>query len=680
MKLPLALVSALAMTASAAVQAPPLPDAAPLSKEGLTLTFTGPEGKSDTRQARLMALFVPAGQAPTPFLPAGSFTAKWEGEITSPLRAQYTFTAEAAGSFKLSINGAPVLDDASAKSGKTVQLNKGPNKVVAELVRPEKGDAALQLKWSSKEFPPEPVPPTVFTHDANGKELRTGERLREGRLLFAQMHCAACHDGGDLLPPKGEGMPELAQDAPIFGNLGAMFNEAWLAHWISDPHSIRPSALMPKVFEGKPGEVPQPAADLAAYFASLGVPAEGKPLDPGLAGEGGALFANLGCVACHQKPDAEGQDEHGRVPLSHVKAKWQPPALEAYLKDPAANYKWTRMPHFRLSDDEAQRLTVYLLTSAARDFPPAPKGDASKAGPLLVASGCLNCHAGMPPMTTPKLAATLAGGWNKGCVAPTAATRGKAPDFGLTPAQREALVAFASSGFGSLKQDPPVEFAERQVRNLRCTACHSRDGEASILSKLDDETAPLQAAAPLEEGEGKPTFSSALPPLTWFGEKLQPAWAATFIAGHADYKPRPWLINRMPGFATVAEPIAQGLAFEHGLPLADPAAKLDDAFVKAGETLLGENGGFNCTTCHGVLERGATAVFEAPGINLGYTRERIRHGYYSRWVLFPQRIDPETKMPRFADDDGKTPLADQFDGKASEQFEAIWQYLQAVKK
>jgi hypothetical protein len=46
--------------------------------------------------------------------------------------------------------------------------------------------------------------------------------------------------------------------------------------------------------------------------------------------------------------------------------------------------------------------------------------------------------------------------------------------------------------------------------------------------------------------------------------------------------------------------------------------------------------------------------------------------------MFPQRIDPETKMPKFADETGKTPLTDFFDGDASKQFDAIWQYLQTL--
>ncbi|MGB8167847.1 MAG: c-type cytochrome [Chthoniobacteraceae bacterium] len=674
MNLTLAFLAALTTTAFAAVQAPPLPDAPPSAKPGLTLTFTAPDGKTDTRGARLVALFVPGDQSPTPFLSMGAFTAKWEGSIDSPLRAEYAFSAESSGGFRLTINGAPVADGAS------VRLNKGANPIVAELPRAASGDTFVRLKWSARDFPIEPVPPTVFTHDVNAKELRAGERLREGRLLFAQSRCTACHDGAALLPPKGEGLPELAQDAPVFDQLGAKYREPWLAHWISDPHSIRPHALMPKIFNAKPGEVAQSAADLAAYFATLGVPAAGKPIDESLAPEGGALFANLGCIACHPRPDADGPDERDRVPLSHVKAKWQVPELTAWLKDPAKNYQWNRMPHFRLSDDDAARLTAYLITTANREFPDGPKGDAAKGGALLATSGCLNCHAGLPPTTAPTLDATLAKGWTTGCVAADASARGKAPDFAFTPAQRDALTAFASSGFAALKQDAPAEFAERQIKNLRCTACHSRDAEQSVWSQLEDETAPLQAAAPLEEGEGKPIFTTALPPLTWLGEKLRPEWMASFVAGHGGEKPRPWIVARMPGFTSIAEPLARGIAFQHGYPLAEPALKVDPELAKAGETLLGENGGFNCTTCHGVGAKPGTAVFEAPGINLALTRERLRHDYYLRWVLFPQRIDPETKMSRFADDDGKTPLTDFFDGKASAQFEAIWHYLQSLKK
>ena len=36
------------------------------------------------------------------------------------------------------------------------------------------------------------------------------------------------------------------------------------------------------------------------------------------------------------------------------------------------------------------------------------------------------------------------------------------------------------------------------------------------------------------------------------------------------------------------------------------------------------------------------------------------------------------KMPRFADDDGNTPLSDVLGGQAAAQFDAMWQYLGTV--
>jgi len=53
---------------------------------GLAVTFTAAE-KTDTRAARLCALHVPKGTPATPFLPAGPFQAKWEGDVDSPLRS-----------------------------------------------------------------------------------------------------------------------------------------------------------------------------------------------------------------------------------------------------------------------------------------------------------------------------------------------------------------------------------------------------------------------------------------------------------------------------------------------------------------------------------------------------------------------------------------------------------------
>jgi mono/diheme cytochrome c family protein len=640
---------------------------------GLKVTFAS-AGKADSRTDRLLALFVPAGQAPTPFLAVGPFTVRWEGDLQSPLRGTFKLGAESSGKFKLSLNGQPLLEGPGLK---TVQLNKGANHLVAELTSADQGDTFVRLNWASKDFPLEPVPPTLLTHAAD-KDLDAAAQRREGRLLFAQLNCAACHADAALIPAKGTGMPELGQNAPLLADLGAKYRPEFIADWIADPHAVRPHTLMPKVFAGEGAELK--AADIAAMLTQGAKPMEAHARKE-LAPPGGGLFANLGCIACHQRPDAEGKDPHDRIPLGHVGDKWNQSALVEFLKNPSANYAATRMPHFRLQDEEAAQLAAYLVHNSRMVKRKALAGDATRGAALLVSGGCLNCHAGMPATTQPPLAKILKAA-DKGCLGADPAARGTAPDFALTDGQRASLKAFLGTDLASLKQDTPAEFAERQIRNLNCVACHARDGNVSTWTKVDGEAKKLRDALPPKEHvEGEAVPDAPIPPLTWLGEKLKHDWMSKFIAGQIGYKPRTWLIGRMPGFPQhVASPLALGLNHQHGLPQKEAAEPAPDAEKAAiGEKLVGADGGFNCITCHAVGDQAATAVFEAPAINFVQSIERLRKGYFHRWVMAPIRIDPDTKMPKYADPEGMTQLTDPFEGKGVQQFEAIREYLRTVK-
>ncbi len=645
---------------------------------GLAVTFTA-AGKSDTRAARLCALHVPKGSPATPFLPPGAFSAKWEGDVDSPLRGDYTFSVEVRGEVKVSVNGQQILDAAGAADAQTaskaVQLQKGANHFIVEFSSDGGDDAQLQLQWASKEFPSEPVPPTAWTHAPSPAELADAKK-REGRMLFNDLHCASCHDGGALVPKDGNGMMETMLTAPDLADAGARFRPEWIAAWVKNPRALRPDATMPM-----PHATKEQCADLATFLATLGTPVKvnAENVNAEFAAAGGALFANLGCIACHTTPDISAKDEHARIALAHVAGKFQPAALVEYLQNPMAHHAWTRMPNFRLSDEEAAKLSAYLLANAKAAFP-AAKGDAARGKALATSLGCANCHA-IPgieksALAAPSLAAAMKAG-AKGCLAETA---GKAPSFALSPRQREGLAAFLATDLASLKQDVPAEFAERQIARLNCTACHPRDGQPSTWQKVEEEMTALQNAAPQpEQIEGAPIASTAVPHLTWLGEKLQTGWMGSFIAGAAPSKPRPWIVARMPGFGGPAMGIAIGLAQQHGLPLSDaPQPAPDTETIALGEKLTGSDGGFNCTTCHAVKEVAATAVFEAPGVNLGNTLERVRKGWFHRWLLAPLRIDAETKMPKFSEDGVTTQITDVLGGRAAEQFEAIWQYLHSL--
>ena len=652
--------------------------AAPDQIPGLAVTFTA-AGKSDTRTARLCSLYVPHGTPVTPFLTAGPFTAKWEGDVDSPLRSEYTFSVEVRGQVKVIVNGQQILDAAGAAAAqyadKAVQLQKGANHFTVEYTTDGEDDAQLQLHWASKEFPREPVPPTAWTHTPAPAELAAA-KMREGRMLFTQLHCAACHDGGALVPKDGNGMMETMMTAPDLADAGARFRPEWIAAWVENPRTIRPDATMPALHATK-----EQSADIAAFLATLGTPAKvnAEKADADFAAAGGALFANLGCIACHTTPDFSAKDEHARMPLAHVAGKFQPAALGEFLKNPMAHSTWTRMPNFRLSDDETAKLSAYLRTNGKAEFP-ATKGDAARGRTLAASLGCANCHAipGIEKSTlaAPAFAVAMKAG-AKGCLAEVA---GKSPGFALPAQQREGLAEFLATDLASLKQDVPAEFSERQIARMNCTACHPRDGQQSTWQKVEEEMTALQNAAPqAEQVEGAPVAGTVVPHLTWLGEKLQTGWMGSFIAGASPYKPRTWIVARMPGFGGPAMGIAVGLAQQHGLALSDPPEPAPDKEkIALGEKLTGSDGGFNCTTCHAVKDVAATAVFEAPGVDLGHTMERVRKGWFHRWLLAPLRVDADTKMPKFSEDGVTTQITDVLGGKAADQFEAIWQYLHSL--
>jgi mono/diheme cytochrome c family protein len=682
---------------------------------GLSLTFSSTKDpkQTDARIARLVALNVPAGTAPTPFIAPAPFKATFEGFIEQRLRSDYEFSAMGSGKVAILINDKPVFEatgDLGAADGKKATLKKGRNKIVVNYESPEQGDATLRLYWAGDEFPAEPPDPKVYVHSSASKSLAAGLRVRDGRNLFADLHCSRCHTDAAITEAK-DGMPELAKDAPNLDEVGSRLRPAWMAQWISNPKSLRPDTSMPNVFHAKAGTTVQEAADIASYLATLGQPGPQPHNEPDAVTTGGRIVARLGCIGCHTLADKDVGADPTRVPWRFVKAKYTPAGLVEFLKQPEKHFAWIRMPNFQFSDYEATSIAAYLLSSSKDLDGDTPKGDAAKGKQLVQSSGCVNCHNLKidNSFKAPALAAIAKDGWTRGCLAADDAARGKAPDFALTPEQRDALIAFAATDRSSLTRDNLAEFAERQVTELRCVACHNRDTQVDVWDRLVKETESLAkgdvtdpesaGAAPpgtnqppkidprlggpkISSGEPNPgTGDQSRPPLTWVGEKLYPEWMATFIAGKIDYKPRAWMLARMPAFPARAEGLARGLALQHGYPIASPPPKEPDPeLAKTGKQLIGRNGGFSCIQCHGIANIGPISPFEAPSINFKHTAERIQGEYYDRWMRNPIRLWPTTKMPAFADAEGKTSLRDVLEGDAGKQFDAIWNYLLAGRK
>ena len=169
---------------------------------GLTLRFYAKatdKDALDARRVRLAALHVPADAAPTPFLPPGHFHAKLTGYIKNSLKGSYLFRLKGTGARSCSrqINGKVVLDhaDAAAAQDKDAEfeLAKNYNRLEIAYTSPAKGDAAMRLYWAGEKFGFEPVPPDVIFSRGDDADLVARTALREGRQLYANLHCARCH-------------------------------------------------------------------------------------------------------------------------------------------------------------------------------------------------------------------------------------------------------------------------------------------------------------------------------------------------------------------------------------------------------------------------------------------------------------------------------------------------------
>lgn len=590
---------------------------------GLAVTFSA-GGKSHTTSLSNLAFYVAEGETPSPFVPSGPFTGALEGSIHADLRGEFYFQAESSGTVRLEINDRIVLE-ASLNNGasplsKAVSLSKGANKLKATYIAPKTGPAYLRMLWTERGTNASPIPPTVLRHAPldNGLEL--------GRELFIEHRCAKCHH------EKVE--PDI--DAPSFEGIGSRRNAAWMARWILDPKAERKSATMPKAAKSQ-----EEANAMAAFLGSLKTAPGGRASSQVSSDvpppEGKTLYEALLCGSCH--------GETG-MPLAHVVEKFPPGKLAEYLIAPEAHFAWTRMPNFKFSQKEAATLAAEL---AGRDLPITPEAidntQIDKGRTLVQSRGCLNCHS--LKIENKAAAPTLGNDWNKGCVvsSPTA------PQFGFTKPQREALIAFGKADRSSLARYVPSEFAERQMRLLNCRACH-----------------------------GQP---EGFPPLDILGGKLRPEWSVNFMAGKVPYKPRAerhpqgesWLFARMPAFKEWGPRLGPGMAALHGYSPQTPSDTVNDELAKLGQKLVGKDGGFSCVSCHAVGASPATDVFDSEGVNLVWSAERLLPQYFRRWVRSPLSIDPQTKMPVYFDEEGRSPLTEILDGDGEKQITAMWHYL-----
>lgn len=718
-KAPGAAALLLATASAGAVAAQP--GASDFEHPGLELALRSQEsGATDVRVARLAAIYVPAGQALSPFIDAGPFKATFRGAIELDLNDWYRFSVRGSGAVRLSIGGEVVLESENLPTGGDpvstdgeVRLVKGLNPFELVYRSPADDDASLRLNWSNDYVPEEPLPPESLRH-ADSPALDRGQARRAARSLIADAMCVRCHPTVGTSSPAADAMPELDAMAPDLDAVGTRRRPRWIERWLLDPKSLRSQARMPRLLSPAAGEARQQAADIAAYLTASNVEvalrsAAAPPAST--VAEGKRLYAEIGCAACHgdgtsspfmatapplvdAPPAANGSGT--QVTAVSLRDKWQLSSLARYLLDPARFDPSSRMPHLALEPAEARALAAYLLarvneggsaptdtTSTGTPVPAPLQGDPERGRRLADELGCRGCHAlagGEPPAPTQPMS-RLAGGALRGLTAEN--TESKHPRYDFDAAEIALIERFLTEDSDSLARRVPAEFAERRIRSGGCLACHARDGAAAswsppapTLVQSTNADAAQDDFAFSPEAADEPGPDLLPPDLTWAGEKLRSEWLEDFLAGRTADRPRPHLRVRMPTFPSHADILSAGLHHQHGLPASPPNAEPPDQALAAigGDLIRGDRLG--CHSCHALGDEPALGgEGSEETINFALVRRRLRRDYFDRFLRDPQRILPGSKMPQFVDEDGYTALYDVFDGEAQRQFNAIWHYL-----
>lgn len=222
----------------------------------------------------------------------------------------------------------------------------------------------------------------------------------DGGELVRVLGCGGCH--------QGVGDADAAREAsPAFGPDGIPLDPDFVYTYLADPERRRTGIAPTRMPDFRLSERERLA--LAVFLA--GGPDGGPVGEAGArhpdvdAADGERLFAAFNCGACHTHPDArtwsDGPD------LGREGARVRPQWLRDYLAEPRTIRPTghrpglgSRMPDFRLTDDELEAVSAYLLSLSD----PEPEPTAVEAAPTpfrarrterLVRDrlSCLGCHA-----------------------------------------------------------------------------------------------------------------------------------------------------------------------------------------------------------------------------------------------------------------------------------------------
>jgi len=270
----------------------------------------------------------------------------------------------------------------------------------------------------------QPSLPSIKLSPAKQKAfLEAGKKLMSAEYF----DCWSCHQ-------KGEKKPEGPMEgwAPDLEISSQRLRRDWIVQWLRDPQKLMPGTKMPTYFEGSDsgpdeilgGDETKQIVAIVEYVLSLTSSPEkfsaytaAKKRHPGATrAQGARLMNELNCAGCHDVGGMHERLEAG-PPLAHEGSRVHKEWLAEFLKNPwqirpigYTKGHSSRMPTFRLSNEEAEAIAEFLMTLKDKRMdehakPHADEKAMAKRGARLFASlRCRACHQinGQPEKSVPQ--------------------------------------------------------------------------------------------------------------------------------------------------------------------------------------------------------------------------------------------------------------------------------------
>lgn len=197
------------------------------------------------------------------------------------------------------------------------------------------------------------------------------KKINRGKELIAAYGCYGCHN----MP----GFSDFKKHAVGLEQVQGKLTKEFIKNWVWSPKSFNEHARMPTFFAQSNNSTSEFMEKNIAEVNAIAdyiwdKSKKYRPIhkySPGNKARGKKLLTEIGCVSCHQIQGIKESFVVGSKKgpyLGGLGSKLTGNWLVTWLKNPSHYYDKTIMPSFRLSNQEANDITTYLLSYRNKDF------------------------------------------------------------------------------------------------------------------------------------------------------------------------------------------------------------------------------------------------------------------------------------------------------------------------